>query len=43
MEYPLNFYPVQEEIFKKREDGTGEWLLKSTLFTNWIAEQGQIL
>jgi hypothetical protein len=32
---PLDFKMKQSEIFQKREDGTGQWLLQSSHFKEW--------
>ena len=34
---PLNFLIKQQDIISSRTDGTGEWLLRSPEFVNWIA------
>jgi hypothetical protein len=40
---PLNFFPIQEDLLKKRQEGTGEWLLNSDPFVKWVSRNGQIL
>ncbi|KAJ6484670.1 hypothetical protein C8R45DRAFT_998974 [Mycena sanguinolenta] len=32
---PINFFPRQEDIFRVRQRGTGEWLLVHPLFQEW--------
>jgi hypothetical protein len=40
---PLNFHPVQNEVFRKRTPNTGTDLLTSATFEDWIATRGQTL
>lgn len=40
---PLNFFTTQAEIRKKRQDGTGQWLLTSDLFQRWVSGVGRVL
>ncbi|KAJ7334613.1 hypothetical protein DFH08DRAFT_290128 [Mycena albidolilacea] len=32
---PINFFPRQEDIFRVRQKGTGEWLLAHPCFQEW--------
>ena len=32
----LNFSTKQNDIFSKRQEGTGEWLLEDDTFKNWL-------
>ncbi|KAI4218157.1 MAG: hypothetical protein L6R36_009100 [Xanthoria steineri] len=34
---PLNFFSTQQDILARREKGTGQWLIDSTEFKNWLA------
>ncbi|KAL8830105.1 MAG: hypothetical protein Q9170_005887 [Blastenia crenularia] len=34
---PLNFYQSQHDMLRKREKGTGQWLIDSPEFQRWIA------
>ncbi|MCJ1402435.1 hypothetical protein MMC11_005655 [Xylographa trunciseda] len=40
---PLDFKARQRDIFCRRQDGTGEWLLDSPEFQTWVTEPGQVL
>ncbi|KAF8537870.1 ankyrin repeat-containing domain protein, partial [Trichophaea hybrida] len=40
---PLNFFQTQNNILSGRHAGTGQWLLDSSLFGDWVADQGQTL
>lgn len=40
---PLNFSKIQNDIFSKHHPGTGEWLLQSDVFLDWISGTGRIL
>ncbi|KAI9768838.1 MAG: hypothetical protein M1840_004652 [Geoglossum simile] len=33
---PLNFKATQSEVFSQRQDGTGQWLLESEKFKDWV-------
>ena len=33
---PLNFGPRLSDMLERRQEGTGTWLLKSQLFTDWL-------
>ncbi|KAI9878016.1 MAG: hypothetical protein M1830_002174, partial [Pleopsidium flavum] len=33
----LNFKATQSDVFKNRQDGTGQWLLDSTEFKHWVS------
>ena len=34
---PLNFFQTQNNTFRKRQEGTGEWLLESSEFRDWLS------
>jgi hypothetical protein len=34
---PLNFWTKQNDVFSRRQEGTGEWLLKHELFKQWLS------
>ncbi|KAI4120703.1 MAG: hypothetical protein LQ338_006827 [Usnochroma carphineum] len=34
---PLNFFKTQQDTFARREEGTGQWLLDSPFFQNWLS------
>ncbi|KAL8724038.1 MAG: hypothetical protein Q9166_008162, partial [cf. Caloplaca sp. 2 TL-2023] len=34
---PLNFFRTQQDIFARREEGTGQWFLDTAAFQNWLA------
>ncbi|KAL8855889.1 MAG: hypothetical protein Q9178_007454 [Gyalolechia marmorata] len=34
---PLDFYKAQQDVFGRREEGTGRWLIHSDEFQKWIA------
>ena len=40
---PLSFSITQIDIRRKRQDGTGQWLLKSDVFQNWISGLERVL
>ena len=40
---PLNFAPQQSELSGRRQEGTGEWLLKSREFQEWVSLEGKSL
>ncbi|KAL8716489.1 MAG: hypothetical protein Q9225_006190 [Loekoesia sp. 1 TL-2023] len=33
---PLNFFKTQQDIFRRREEGTGKWLIDSPDFQDWV-------
>jgi hypothetical protein len=33
---PLNFKARQSEVFSRRQEGSGQWLLKSQEFKDWV-------
>lgn len=39
----LNFKETQNDILAKRTDGTGQWLLESQTFKDWIVGKRNIL
>jgi hypothetical protein len=41
--YPLNFFPIQDDMFSKRQESTRNWLLEPMPFKGWITEHGEIL
>jgi Cdc6-like AAA superfamily ATPase len=40
---PFDYFSQQHDIIKQREAGTGQWLLDSAEFTNWIGTNRQTL
>jgi len=40
---PLNFFTRQSHIFGRRHPGTGEWLLQSDEFKNWVDNPAKTL
>ncbi|KAL8708822.1 MAG: hypothetical protein Q9220_006383 [cf. Caloplaca sp. 1 TL-2023] len=40
---PLNFFKTQQDIFSRREQGTGEWLILSKTFEGWVSGQDRTL
>ncbi|CAL8585027.1 hypothetical protein XPA_010607 [Xanthoria parietina] len=34
---PLNFFSTQQDVLGRREDGTGQWLIESPTFQNWLS------
>lgn len=39
----INHTPQQQDYIKKRQQGTGKWLLESQKFNTWVASDKQIL
>ena len=39
----LDFKARQRDIFSRRQEGTGQWLLDSPDFQAWLAKPGQVL
>lgn len=35
---PLMFGPKQNDVFEKRQEGTGEWFLQSDEFQHWLGD-----
>ena len=33
---PLNFLTTQVDVHSKRQEGTGQWLLESQVFKDWL-------
>ena len=33
---PLNFFTKQNDVFSRRQEGTGEWLLAADTFKKWL-------
>ncbi|KAL8698451.1 MAG: hypothetical protein Q9201_006562 [Fulgogasparrea decipioides] len=40
---PLNFLKTQQDIFSRRQEGTGQWLIDSTQFQNWVTGSERIM
>lgn len=40
---PLNFWTKQNDVFNRRQEGTGEWLLDHPSFNDWIEGMGETL
>ncbi|PVH69802.1 hypothetical protein DL98DRAFT_379827, partial [Cadophora sp. DSE1049] len=40
---PLNFFAVQNDTLRRRQDGTGEWLFETPEFKAWLAGTDRIL
>ncbi|KAF8208286.1 ankyrin repeat-containing domain protein [Mycena galopus ATCC 62051] len=40
---PLNFFPQQDDVFTTRQQGTGDWLLDTFEFKEWISKTGSTL
>ncbi|KAL8921943.1 MAG: hypothetical protein Q9172_003757 [Xanthocarpia lactea] len=40
---PLNFFNTQQDLFARREEGTGQWLIDSTEFRKWTSGMDRIL
>ncbi|KAI9774337.1 MAG: hypothetical protein M1840_004231 [Geoglossum simile] len=40
---PLDFPTKQTDFIRRREEGTGEWLLKADIFRNWVDGTGGTL
>ena len=40
---PIDYYTHQNDFIKRREAGTGQWLLDSKQFEAWIESEGQTL
>src|SRR6059058_2846411 len=38
---PIDYAPQQSDFIARRQEGTGEWLLKSIEFQEWIKESKQ--
>lgn len=34
---PLNFFKTQQDIFARKQEGTGQWLIDSPAFQNWLS------
>lgn len=39
----LNFQETQNDIFAERTPGTGQWLLESQAFEDWVSGKSEIL
>ena len=33
---PLNFFATQADVYRRRQAGTGQWLLESQEFKDWL-------
>jgi hypothetical protein len=40
---PLNFSTKQSDFFRRRQEGTGEWLLEDDVFKKWLDGTERIL
>ena len=40
---PLDFSSKQNDALSRRQEGTGQWLLKSTEFSSWLDTAGTVL
>ena len=40
---PLDFFGTQRSTYQKHHQGTGQWLLKSEAFQNWLIEENTCL
>jgi hypothetical protein len=40
---PVDYAPQQSDIIRRRQEGTGQWLLKSNEFQNWLNQSKQAL
>jgi len=40
---PIDYFPQQNDFLKQRQAGTGQWLLNSTQFKNWLEIKNQTL
>ena len=40
---PLNFMATQNEVLGRRQEGTGQWLLDSEKFKNWVNGTEKVL
>ncbi|KAN0069147.1 hypothetical protein V8E54_012776, partial [Elaphomyces granulatus] len=40
---PVNYAPQQSDFIARRQEGTGEWLLKSNEFQQWLNKSNQTL
>ncbi|KAL9022255.1 MAG: hypothetical protein Q9180_008571, partial [Flavoplaca navasiana] len=34
---PLNFFKTQQDVFARRQEGTGQWLIESLTFQAWLS------
>ncbi|KAL9011958.1 MAG: hypothetical protein Q9180_009139, partial [Flavoplaca navasiana] len=34
---PLNFFKTQQDVFARRQEGTGQWLIESPTFQAWLS------
>ncbi|KAL8983073.1 MAG: hypothetical protein Q9205_002581 [Flavoplaca limonia] len=40
---PLNFFKTQQDVFARRQEGTGQWLIESSKFQAWLSGSERIL
>ena len=40
---PLNFSQTQDDLFRRRKEGTGQWFLESAAFQEWMSSNGGTL
>ncbi|KAH7007555.1 nucleoside phosphorylase domain-containing protein [Ilyonectria destructans] len=40
---PIDYGPQQSDFFRRRQPGTGQWLLNSTEYQNWLKASNQTL
>jgi hypothetical protein len=40
---PIDYAPQQYDFFRRRQKGTGEWLLKTNEFQEWVNQSKQTL
>ena len=40
---PLNFFKTQQDVFARRQEGTGQWLIESPTFQAWLSGSERIL
>jgi hypothetical protein len=38
---PLNFFRIHDDISNRRQEGTGQWLLESDEFKEWVSSSGK--
>lgn len=40
---PLNFFKTQQDVFARRQEGTGQWLIDLPAFQDWLSGSERIL
>jgi hypothetical protein len=40
---PIDYAPRQSDFISRRQEGTGQWLLNSDIFKNWVSQSKQTL